>query len=63
MAARAFLVAAFFGGDWMTIWVVAIIGVICVIALIAEAYLIIPDKLPLGRKKEDDDDQSDRSDW
>ena len=47
----------------MTIWVVAIIGIICVIALMAEACLIIPDKLPWGGKKEDDDDQSDGSDW
>ena len=42
---------------------IIVIGIIWVIALIAEACLTIPDKLPWGRKKEDDDDQSDGSDW
>ena len=45
-----------------TVVILIMLGV-CVITLIAEACLIIPDKLPWGRKKEDNDDQSDGSDW
>lgn len=35
----------------MTVWIV--IGLICVVTLIAEAFLIIPDKLALHRKKDE----------
>ena len=33
------------------VWIV--IGAVCVIALAAEACLIIPDKMPWNRKKDD----------